>query len=192
MMSEEKFYQNIREQMFSYAPEVPERVYTGMRRKYAVGKFFQWNLSTFNAWYLSALVLISGATVFGWGAQEVTADRGLNNGFELMEFSTSTASVYAPALQAPACKEQKVCSNEGTCTTNIKKTCTAKDTPTPAIMENVITTPLSEESIQVTNVEAEEAVPQPIEEVQAPIETPIQKKKAKDRKLAVPVLKDNK
>ncbi len=63
MMSEDLFFNKVKETMHGYAPEVPASAYSGMRKKYAKSKFFSWNASTLNVWYV-ALVAVMGAVVF--------------------------------------------------------------------------------------------------------------------------------
>lgn len=64
MMSEDMFFNKVKETMHGYSPEVSAGVYGGMRKKYARSKFFSWNASTLNVWYL-ALVAVLGAAVIG-------------------------------------------------------------------------------------------------------------------------------
>jgi hypothetical protein len=71
MMSEDLFFNKVKATMHGYAPEVPASVYGGMRRKYAKSKFFSWNASTLNVWYV-ALVAVLGAVVIGTSLESNT------------------------------------------------------------------------------------------------------------------------
>lgn len=64
MSSEELFFQKVREVATSYAPEVPASVYSGMRGRYSRRRFFAWNASRMNVWYLA--VLFAGFGVACW------------------------------------------------------------------------------------------------------------------------------
>ena len=64
MMSEDMFFNKVKETMHGYSPEVSAGVYGAMRKKYARSKFFSWNASTLNVWYL-ALVAVLGVAVIG-------------------------------------------------------------------------------------------------------------------------------
>jgi hypothetical protein len=61
-MSEETFFNQVKGQLVNYSPEVPEAVYAGMRRKYARSRFFAWNASRLNIWYV-ALLLTGAASI---------------------------------------------------------------------------------------------------------------------------------
>ena len=63
-MSEDMFFNKVKETMHGYSPEVSAGVYGAMRKKYARSKFFSWNASTLNVWYL-ALVAVLGVAVIG-------------------------------------------------------------------------------------------------------------------------------
>ncbi|MFZ4786144.1 MAG: hypothetical protein ACOYLH_11750 [Flavobacteriales bacterium] len=62
-MSEEMFFQQVKGQLENYSPEVPEALYAGVRRKYARSRFFAWNASRLNIWYV-ALLLTGAASIF--------------------------------------------------------------------------------------------------------------------------------
>ncbi len=59
-MSEERFYNQVREQLFDYSPEVPQSVYGGMRRKLWWSDFTSFKAFRFNMWYL--LIMVGGAS----------------------------------------------------------------------------------------------------------------------------------
>ena len=59
-MSEERFYNQVREQLFDYSPEVPQSVYSGMRRKLWWSDFTSFKAFRFNMWYL--LIMVGGAS----------------------------------------------------------------------------------------------------------------------------------
>ena len=59
MISEERFFQNVKEQFQGFAPNVPSSVYKGMRRKLWMSNFLSFSASRMNVWYL---LLLAGAT----------------------------------------------------------------------------------------------------------------------------------
>ncbi|MFN8864040.1 MAG: hypothetical protein ACK500_06460 [Flavobacteriales bacterium] len=60
-MSEEKFFGNVRETLYTYAPEVPADAYSRMRRRLWLSQFLQFSAGRLNAWYLlCAGVLTAG------------------------------------------------------------------------------------------------------------------------------------
>lgn len=60
MSSEDLFFQKVRDVAYDYAPEVPASVYAGMRSKYRKSRFFAWNASSLNVWYVAVLALLTG------------------------------------------------------------------------------------------------------------------------------------
>lgn len=60
-MSEDRFFQNIRSTMVEYSPEVPQSVYTGMRKKLWWSDFTKISASRFNIWY--ALLIVTSASL---------------------------------------------------------------------------------------------------------------------------------
>jgi hypothetical protein len=65
-MSEEKFFGNVRETLYTYAPEVPAEVYGRMRRKLWVSQFLQFSAGRLNAWYLlfAGVLTVGGLMMF--------------------------------------------------------------------------------------------------------------------------------
>jgi hypothetical protein len=72
MMSDERFFNQVKATMSAYSPEVPAAVYGGMRRKLWWRNFTKLSATRLNVWYL-ALALGTGAVVathfFGSSAQ---------------------------------------------------------------------------------------------------------------------------
>lgn len=66
-MSDEKLFSMMRESLVDFRPEVPQGVYSGMRRKLWWSNFFRFNASSLNAWYVgAALVSTSVLGLWGW------------------------------------------------------------------------------------------------------------------------------
>lgn len=65
-MSEEKFFGNVRETLYTYAPEVPAEVYGRMRRKLWLSQFLQFSAGRLNAWYLlfAGVLTAGGLMIF--------------------------------------------------------------------------------------------------------------------------------
>ena len=81
-MSEDRFFQHVRSTMTDYRPEVPEAVYSGIRKKLWWSNFTRLSATRFNIWYLS--ILITGAICI-WNVSKV-------------EESASTKAVSQPVL----------------------------------------------------------------------------------------------
>jgi hypothetical protein len=67
-MSEDRFFQHVRSTMTDYRPEVPEAVYSGVRKKLWWSNFTRLSATRFNIWYLS--ILITG-TIWVWNVSTV-------------------------------------------------------------------------------------------------------------------------
>ena len=59
-MSEDRFFQQVNATMANYRPEVPQAVYSGMRKKLWWSNFTRLSATRFNIWYLA--ILITGST----------------------------------------------------------------------------------------------------------------------------------
>jgi hypothetical protein len=77
-MSEDRFFQNIRSVLVEYKPEVPQSVYTGVRKKLWWSNFTRISATRFNIWY--AVLIVTASSL-------------------LINFSTKDA---APVLDGPA------------------------------------------------------------------------------------------
>lgn len=62
-MSEERFYNQFREKLQNYAPEVPAGVYAGMRRKLWWSNFTRLSVTRFNLWYTLLITGIAGVVL---------------------------------------------------------------------------------------------------------------------------------
>jgi hypothetical protein len=60
MMSDERFFNQVKATMAGYSPEVPTAVYGGMRRKLWLSNFTRFSITRLNVWYL-ALAVGAGA-----------------------------------------------------------------------------------------------------------------------------------
>ena len=65
-MSDEKFFAQFKDALETYAPEAPEAIYTGMRKKLWWNHFLQFRLNRFNVWYLVAIVGLSTTAIVGF------------------------------------------------------------------------------------------------------------------------------
>jgi hypothetical protein len=71
-MSEDRFFQNIRSAMVDYSPEVPQSVYSGMRKKLWWSNFTRISITRFNIWY-AALIVISSALLIPFNGKDEAA-----------------------------------------------------------------------------------------------------------------------
>jgi hypothetical protein len=85
-MSEERFYQQVKEVVYNYSPEVPQQVYGKMRRALWWSNFTKLSATRFNMWYL---LLLLGAG--GTAAVLFTQDH-----------KTAATSAAQPAYSMPA------------------------------------------------------------------------------------------
>jgi hypothetical protein len=94
-MSEERFYNQMREQLFDYSPEVPQSVYSGMRRKLWWAGFTSFKAFRFNMWYL--LMMVGGASALTvYGTKDNTESIATKAGtFESRSWETTLANATA-------------------------------------------------------------------------------------------------
>lgn len=62
-MSEDRFFNQVRETLHDYAPEVPQSVYGAMRRKLWWSNFTKLSVTRFNVWY-AILIMAAGGIWF--------------------------------------------------------------------------------------------------------------------------------
>lgn len=74
-MSEEKFFQNVKASLYDFAPEVPQSVYSGMRRKLWISNFMTWKWASLNIWYVLLLVGIGTGVAFSSSESSIQADK---------------------------------------------------------------------------------------------------------------------
>lgn len=67
MMSEERFFSEVKAAVYNYSPEVPASVYSGMRRKLWISQFTRFSIARLNMWYLLLAVSIAGSVFFYYG-----------------------------------------------------------------------------------------------------------------------------
>jgi hypothetical protein len=63
-MSEDRFFQHVRSTMADYRPEVPEAVYSSVRKKLWWSNFTRLSATRFNVWYLAILLTGSVGIMF--------------------------------------------------------------------------------------------------------------------------------
>jgi hypothetical protein len=68
-MSEDRFFQQVNSVMANYSPEVPEGVYSGMRKKLWWSNFTRFSLTRLNMWYM----LLAIASITAWIAMSPDA-----------------------------------------------------------------------------------------------------------------------
>jgi len=98
-MSDEKFFSQVKGSLESYAPEVPQEVYSKMRRKLWWSGFTKLSAARFNMWYLILLVGLGG----GLMAYSNTCDAPASTVkmeplTPVVNPSTTTNLVSAPAI----------------------------------------------------------------------------------------------
>jgi hypothetical protein len=100
-MSEERFYNQMREQLFDYSPEVPQSVYSGMRRKLWWSDFTSFKAFRFNMWYL--LIMVGGASAAViYSTKENTDSIATKAGtFESRSWEPTLANATAGGESAP-------------------------------------------------------------------------------------------
>lgn len=59
-MSDEKFFSEVKSLVEDYSPEVPQEVYSSMRKKLWWTRFMQFGLAHFNVWYIVAALGVAG------------------------------------------------------------------------------------------------------------------------------------
>lgn len=63
-MSEDRFFQHVRSTMADYRPEVPEAVYSSVRKKLWWSNFTRLSATRFNVWYVAILLTGSVGVMF--------------------------------------------------------------------------------------------------------------------------------
>jgi hypothetical protein len=108
MMSEDLFFNKVKETMHGYSPEVSADVYGAMRKKYARSKFFSWNASTLNVWYV-ALVAVMGSVVFSafpTSDMRATKASSINTNIEHLPTMVEEANIFV-AAETKACEQSE-------------------------------------------------------------------------------------
>lgn len=169
MSSEDLFFQKVREAALDYAPEVPASVYSGMRRKYNRSRFWAWNASSLNVWYVAALGIIASIVFFASQPSEVSASQAVRNPIQGVSIQKSMASEHA--LESPSEPTSDAATN---CQSKIDQSIMSSNSNTAPKslveeVEEVTTTVASEETIQpaetTEKIEEENAHSTPVKEV---------------------------
>ncbi|MCC6600419.1 MAG: hypothetical protein IT223_07065 [Crocinitomicaceae bacterium] len=110
-MSDEKFYNKVRESLAGYAPEVPQSVYSGVRRKLWLSRFLKFDPVRLNVWYL--LLMFGGAGILAASNHHSDADAVKASGFEshidpVLQVSEVSIVTSDDEAIAPASHERKV------------------------------------------------------------------------------------
>lgn len=113
MMSDERFFSQVKATMADYSPEVPVAVYGGMRRKLWWSNFTRLSATRLNVWYLA---LALGAGMAGWAyISNKGSQANLPKHYEgQMNWSVPVAGNDAVAV-AGAAQESIAVSNASTC-----------------------------------------------------------------------------
>ncbi len=166
-MSEEKFFGNVRETLYTYAPEVPADVYGRMRRKLWLSQFLQFNAGRLNAWYLlCAGVLTAGGLMMFQG----DSSQALRSG----AYKSSIPELQVVASAAHSCETAPACVNAPrACSTTAAVSSLHNESSVtgPATMEVTAESAVTEENAGVTSVEEVQAIQETTPEV-APAEAP--------------------
>ena len=72
-MSEDRFFQNIRSTMVEFRPEVPQSVYSGMRKKLWWSNFTKISATRFNLWY-AVLIVTSASLLINFSLTDATPE----------------------------------------------------------------------------------------------------------------------
>ena len=119
-MSEERFFNQMKDSLQSYSPEVPEAVYAGMRKKLWWSNFTRFSATRLNMWYLILLVGAAGTAIAisNSSASSSMASKGTNAPMQTVVNVASSQEVTAtPASQSPSCSHS--CSENKTACSSI-------------------------------------------------------------------------
>ena len=125
-MSEDRFFQNIRSTMVEYRPEVPQSVYSGMRKKLWWSNFTKISATRFNLWY-AVLIVTSASLLINFSLTDATPE---NDGApsaqsELPKVLNEDLPAY-PDQEANASPQNVEMIIEETSTKTIRQTATTK------------------------------------------------------------------
>ena len=133
MMSDERFFAQVKTTLSDYSPEVPAAVYSGMRRKLWWAQFTRLSATRFNMWYLLLMVGISGGVAMNYFSKDATASKSthfvptvqvtpaaqvtMNSGSVACQSAAASCSQVASCcssgakMSASACKGSSSCLN---------------------------------------------------------------------------------
>lgn len=113
-MSDERFYNQVRNTLSNYAPEVPQAAYGKMRRALWWSNFTKLSLTRFNMWYLVALLGLGG----GAAAMMSSSNQPLQPAALAPVMHSEPTALPAQNAVAETTFEQPACSSAPTCQTN--------------------------------------------------------------------------
>ncbi|MEZ4799670.1 MAG: hypothetical protein R2809_07840 [Flavobacteriales bacterium] len=106
-MSEEKFFQNVKSSLYDFAPEVPQSVYGGMRRKLWWSNFMTWNWASLNVWYVLLLVGIGTGVALSGSEESIQANKAIESPVNstkmempVLELAAETTTSVAVAISS--------------------------------------------------------------------------------------------
>ncbi len=203
-MSEERFYQQVKDVMYNYSPEVPHQVYGKMRRALWWSNFTKLSATRFNMWYLLLLLGAGGtAAVLYTQDPKTVATSAAQPAYSTPAQNSVPAEVAEVAsISTNAAEPNAACAtgHKGCCTLVQKTDCTtaAKTTANKTMVADLApaTAPIATEVITTENgivpAEQEAAIQTAAagsyteEQVPAKVQAPAKK----GRSMKVNVLKD--
>lgn len=109
MMSDERFFAQVKSTLHGYAPGVADGVYEGMRRKLWWSNFTKLSASRFNMWYMLLLIAAGGgASAFYFGGSALAEKPVASNTTELIIKNASTVNAQVYDASAKHCEETSV------------------------------------------------------------------------------------
>jgi hypothetical protein len=116
MMSDERFFAQVKTTLSDYSPEVPAAVYSGMRRKLWWAQFTRLSATRFNMWYLLLMLGISGGVAMNYFSKDATASRSTH---------FVPALQVAPAAQITMTSGPAVCQSAATSCSQVASCCSS-------------------------------------------------------------------
>ncbi|MFM9986328.1 MAG: hypothetical protein ACKVOK_13905 [Flavobacteriales bacterium] len=145
-MSDERFYDQVRNTMSGYAPEVPQAAYGKMRRALWWSNFTKLSVTRFNMWYLIALLGIGGGAAAMFSNGETPLQPAAMAPVIQME------TPVLPALNASAnpVQTQTSCTPSACCQSNSGSSCgTANNTSNAGSNNNLEANPSAIPPVEV-------------------------------------------
>lgn len=127
-MSEERFYQQVKDVMYNYSPEVPHQVYGKMRRALWWSNFTKLSATRFNMWYLLLLLGAGGTAAVLFTHDHKTAATSAALPAYSMPAQNIVPAVNADvaSISTNAAETKAACAtgHKGCCTLTQKNDCT--------------------------------------------------------------------